>query len=164
MNINRKAKNLILSVMAAAMAVGMGTRAVAATNEVSVMLQKGLFEEEANRNLEAAIKAYQGVITQTEKDRQFAATAIFRLGECYRKQGNTNDANVQYQRILREFSDQAELAKLSRQQLGPSADLAAGGTAGKNLVDELRALSPEKRRVAVQQKFPNPVVNSLMEK
>ncbi len=149
--------------MAAAMAFGMGA-AVAATNEVSGLLQKGLFEEEANRNLDAAIKAYQGVITQTEKDRQFAATAIFRLGECYRKQGNTNDATVQYQRILREFPDQAELAKLSRQQLGPGADLAMGGMAGKKLADELRAMSPEKRRVAVQQKFPNPVLNSLMEK
>ena len=158
-----KAKNLILSVMAAAMAFGMGA-AVAATNEVSVLLQKGLFEEEANRNLDAAIKAYQGVITQTEKDRQFAATAIFRLGECYRKQGNTNDATVQYQRILREFPDQTELAKLSRQQLGPGADTATGGTGGKKLADELRAMSPEKRRVAVQQKFPNPVLNSLMDK
>jgi ankyrin repeat protein len=164
MKINMKAKKLILSAMAAAMAIGMGNQAVAATNEVSVMLQKGLFEEEANHNLDAAIKAYQSVIAQTEKDRQFAATAIFRLGECYRKQGNTNDANVQYRRILREFSDQTELAKLSRQQLGPGADLAMGGTGGKDLAEELRKMSVEKRRVAVQQKFPNPVLNSLMEK
>ncbi len=83
------------------------------------LLQRGLFEEEANRNLDAAISAYQSVITQTDKDHQFAATAIFRLGECYRKQGKTNEAAAQYQRILREFPDQADLAKLSRQQLGP---------------------------------------------
>ncbi|MDB6063834.1 MAG: Ankyrin repeat-like protein [Pedosphaera sp.] len=91
------------------------------TNEISTLLQKGLFEEEANRNLEAAIQAYQAVITQTDKDRQFAATAIFRLGECYRKQGKTNEANMQYQRIVREFADQTELVKLSQGYVGTPA-------------------------------------------
>ncbi|EEF61739.1 FOG: Ankyrin repeat-like protein [Pedosphaera parvula Ellin514] len=87
---------------------------LAATNDVSGMLQKGLFEEEANRNLDAAIQAYQGAIAQTDKDRKFAATAIFRLGECYRKQGKTNEATVQYERIVKEFADQPELVKLSQ--------------------------------------------------
>ena len=150
--------------MAAAMTFGMGTPAAAAANEISAMLQKGLFEEEANRNLDAAIKAYQSVIAQTEKDRQFAATAVFRLGECYRKQGNTNEANVQYRRILREFPDQTELAKLSAQQAGPLANSPTGVGDGKALAEELRKMSADKRRVFVQQKFPNPVMNSLMEK
>src|SRR5262249_37519935 len=59
----------------------------AATNDLTSALQKGLFEEEANRNLDAAIAAYQTLATQFDKDRQVAATAIFRLGECYRKLG-----------------------------------------------------------------------------
>jgi ankyrin repeat protein/N-acetylneuraminic acid mutarotase len=80
-------------------------------------LQRGLFEEEANQNLGAAIQAYQTVANQFDKDRKLAATAIFRLGECYRKQGNTNDAATQYERILREFSDQPTLVTLSRQSL-----------------------------------------------
>jgi ankyrin repeat protein len=89
----------------------------AATNDLTSTLQKGLFEEEANRNLDAAIAAYQSLITQFDKDRQVAATAAFRLGECYRKLGRTNDAIGQYQRILREFSDQNTLAALSEQNL-----------------------------------------------
>jgi cytohesin len=89
----------------------------AATNELTSILQKGLFEEEANRNLDAAIAAYQSLVTQFDKDRQVAATAAFRLGECYRKLGKTNEAVVQYQRIIREFSDQNTLANLSRQNL-----------------------------------------------
>lgn len=93
----------------------------AATNDVSSLLQKGLFEEEANRNLDAAIQAYQSVILQTDKDRKFAATAVFRLGECFRKQGKASEATAQYQRILREFPDQQELVKLSQQQVGPAA-------------------------------------------
>src|SRR5208282_116425 len=89
----------------------------AATNDLTTTLQRGLFEEEANQNLGAAIQAYGSVANQFDKDRKLAATAIFRLGECYRKQGNTNDAAVQYERILREFSDQPTLVTLSRQNL-----------------------------------------------
>ncbi|HTY89458.1 MAG TPA: ankyrin repeat domain-containing protein, partial [Candidatus Acidoferrum sp.] len=91
--------------------------ALAQTNGLTAALQQGLFEEEANRNLDAAIASYQSLAEQFDQDRQVAATAIFRLGECYRKLGRTNDAVVQYQRIIREFSDQTTLATLSRQNL-----------------------------------------------
>jgi cytohesin len=89
----------------------------AQTNDLSAALRQGLFEEEADRNLDAAISNYQVLATQFDQDRQIAATAIFRLGECYRKLGRDNDAVVQYQRILREFPDQQTLATLSRQNL-----------------------------------------------
>lgn len=171
-----KIKLFILMMAAVLTGAGMAT---AGTNEVSALLQKGLFEEEANRNLDAAIQAYQTVITQTDKDHQFAATAIFRLGECYRKQGKTNEANMQYQRILREFPDQAELVKLSREYAGSSAAAAsptnqivspwlqaqlAVANTYKRQIDELEGMSREKRRVFAQQHFPNPVLDSLMQK
>ncbi|HEX5222304.1 MAG TPA: ankyrin repeat domain-containing protein [Verrucomicrobiae bacterium] len=89
----------------------------AASNDLTATLQRGLFEEEANRNLDAAAQAYQAVSTQFDKDRALAATAIFRLGEVYRKQNKTNEAAVQYERIVREFSDQTILVTLSRQNL-----------------------------------------------
>jgi ankyrin repeat protein len=89
----------------------------AQTNDLSAVLGQGLFEEEANRNLNAAISNYQSLAEQFDKDRQVAATAVFRLGECYRKLGQTNEAAVQYQRIVREFSDQTTLVTLSRQNL-----------------------------------------------
>ncbi|MFN7138109.1 MAG: ankyrin repeat domain-containing protein [Limisphaerales bacterium] len=89
----------------------------AATNDLSLLLQKGLFEEEANHNLEAAQKAYESVVTEFDKDRKLAATAVFRLGEVYRKQGKTNEANAQYGRVVREFSDQKVLAEMSAKHL-----------------------------------------------
>src|SRR5207249_7121764 len=89
----------------------------AATNDLTSALQKGLFEEEANHNLEAAAQAYQAVSARFDQDRKLAATAIFRLGEVYRKQGKTNEATAQYERIVREFSDQPTLVTLSRQNL-----------------------------------------------
>jgi len=115
---------LTLTLAACWLATGLFARA--ATNDLSSALQQGLFEEEANRNLPAAISAYEAVARQFEKDRALAATAVFRLGECYRKQGQTNEAAAQYERILRDFGDQQQLATLSRQNLaGMGMQLAA---------------------------------------
>ncbi len=97
----------------------------AASNELSSALQTGLFEEEANRNLPAAIESYEKVAKQFDQNRALAATAIFRLGEVNRKLGKTNEAAAFYQRILREFTDQDTLAKLSQQNL---AGMGAPGT------------------------------------
>ena len=80
-------------------------------------LEKGLLEEEANQNLNGAIQAYQAVLDRFAEERRIAATATFRLGECYRKQGKTNEAFAEFQRVVREFGDQPQLAQLSRRYL-----------------------------------------------
>ena len=88
-----------------------------AADDLSTALQKGLFEEEANQNLPASIQAYQSLLASSDAQRKLAATALFRLGECYRKLGQTNDAVAQYQRLVRDYADQTTLATLSRQNL-----------------------------------------------
>ncbi len=102
---------------------------VFAADPLTERLQRGLFEEEANRNLDAAIKEYQSVVTQSDEQRKVIATALFRLGECYRKLGKTNDASAQYQRIVRDFAEQEQLVKLSRDLLGMKAVAALPGAA-----------------------------------
>ena len=110
------------------------------TNYLAALLQQGLIEEQANRNLAAAIASYQSLATQFDKDRQVAATAVFRLGECFRAQGKTNEAGAQYQRILRDFPDQATLASLSRQNLaGMGAQAEASAAPLRQLQKELLA-------------------------
>ena len=107
-----KTRSLVAAVLVGALAVS--TRAADAANDA---LQKGLLEEEANRNLDAAIQAYQAAIDQFDEQRKVAGTAVFRLAECYRKLGKTNEAAVQYQRVVRDFSDQTNLVTLSRKEL-----------------------------------------------
>lgn len=98
-----------------------------AADALTSALQQGLLEEEINRNLPAAIESYQRVIDQYQAQRQAAATALFRLGECYRKQGKATEAVAHYRRIVAEFGDQTLLAGLSRTNLallsaeGPTA-------------------------------------------
>src|SRR5882672_2677559 len=86
-------------------------------DDLTAALQQALFNEEADHDLTAAIKAYQLVVTGADAQRKLAATAVFRLGECNRKLGQTNEAVAQYQRILNDFTDQTNLVTLSRQNL-----------------------------------------------
>jgi ankyrin repeat protein len=96
-----------------------------AADALTEKLQRGLFEEEANHNLDAAIKEYQSVVTQADEQRKVIATALFRLGECYRKLGKTNEANAQYQCILRDFSEQEQLVRLVNEFLKVPATVVA---------------------------------------
>src|SRR4051794_242738 len=74
-----------------------------AADTPSDSLQKGLIEEEANQNLTGAIQAYQSILKNFEDERKTAAVALFRLGECYKKQGLTNEAFAQFERVVRDF-------------------------------------------------------------
>src|ERR1017187_5786144 len=127
----------------------------AATNDLTALLQQGLFEEQANGNLDAAIVDYQSLAAQFDKDRQLAATAVFRLGECYRMQGKTNEATAQYQRILHDFSDQTTLATLSRQNL---TGMGVGAQQrSENVVTRVQASTDEEEQEirAIQQMIQN---------
>jgi ankyrin repeat protein len=157
-----------------AMTLALTATARAATNDLTGLLQQGLFEEEANRNLDAAISDYQSLASDFDKDRQLAATAIFRLGECYRKLGKTNEAVVQYQRIVKEFSDQPTLVNLSRQNLaglnitptpatGVTDDSAAAVASLQAQLDQIEKAPRGLQRILVQQNLPNPVLNTLMQ-
>src|SRR5262245_13593871 len=114
---------ICFAMVLAILVLGRGTRAAEGLTQA---LQHGLYEEEANQNLDAAIRAYQSVITQSEEQRKVVATALFRLGECYRKLGKTNEASAQYQRVIRDCSEQEQLVKLSREQVGGRAAASTG--------------------------------------
>ena len=74
-----------------------------AQDRMAVALRKGIVEEETNRDLNAAIRSYQAVLAQYDEDRKSAATALFRIAECYRKQGNRKEAIAAYSRVLPGF-------------------------------------------------------------
>jgi ankyrin repeat protein len=148
-------------ILALLAAVFLGSaRFVSGADGVNEALQKGLFEEEANHNLEAAIQAYQSVIKQFDDQRKFAATAIFRLGECYRKQGKTNEATAQYQRIVQEFADQPALATLSQQNLSGLGARAAIGTKPSEPIPATSAEAEEVQRIKVLIKGSPDLVNA----
>jgi ankyrin repeat protein len=85
--------------------------------ELRQLLQRGLFEEEASRDLGKAAAAYSALLAQYDTQRTLAATALFRLAEIRIKQGNEAEAITLYQRLLTEFPGHDILAPLSRERL-----------------------------------------------
>ena len=168
-----------LKILILAMTLALVPLARSATNDLTGLLQKGLFEEEANRDLNAAIANYQSLASAFDKDRQLAATAVFRLGECYRKLGKTNEAASEYQRIIKEFSDEQTLVTLSRQNLAglnvastPASsrandssllDAEANVASLQAQMQEIDKMSADQKRIYVQQNFPNPVLTALIQ-
>ena len=133
-----------------------------ATNDLNSALQRGLFEEEGNRDLTAAISAYQSLAAQFDQGRQVAATAMFRLGECYRKLGRTNEAVAQYGRIVREFSDQPTLVTLSRQNLTGLGIHPSAASSTKNADAELLGKLKELPVSELEQVLPTLVPDNIL--
>jgi tetratricopeptide (TPR) repeat protein len=98
----------------------------AAQDRMADTLRKGVVEEESQKNLGAAIQQYEAVLAQFNEGRETAATALFRMAECYRKQGNSAQAIAAYQRVVREFGDQTKLAEQSRAVLRGTYHVGAG--------------------------------------
>jgi hypothetical protein len=80
-----------------------------------------MLDEELNSNPQAAAKNYEAMIAGFDQQRETAAQAIFRLGESYRRMGRIDEARLLYARILREFVDFPDLAKLSQRILTENA-------------------------------------------
>jgi ankyrin repeat protein len=116
-----------------------------AVENLTKTLQRGLIEEEANRDFPAAIEAYEQVLAKFEQHRQIAATALFRLGECYRKLGRTEEAAAAFEQLLGQFNDQELLVKLARQNL----QLLRPDTPA--LLAETPAAQPDPELVEIQQ-------------
>lgn len=82
---------------------------------------QGIFEEEGNTDPEAAIRAYRTMIGRYDRQRRNVSIAIFRLGEIHRKAGDAENARKQYDRILKEFSDQEDLREQAEKALAEIA-------------------------------------------
>ncbi len=104
------------TVLTVAVLIGVSTAAGGQTR-LADQLRKAVVQEETGKNLEKAAQDYQNIVAQFDADRATAATALFRLAECYRKAGKREGAIAAYERVVREFPDQAVLVKSSRLQL-----------------------------------------------
>jgi tripartite motif-containing protein 71 len=91
-------------------------------DDTNTSFELGMLEEEANHRLDAAIKNYRDSLSYLITNRQMLATAVFRLGECYRKEGKIGEARMQYRRILRDFSDQTNLVRVSQEMVGSNTN------------------------------------------
>ncbi len=92
------------------LAVGLlGTVALAKSS--GVLLQEGLYAEEVDGNLDAAIKVYQQIITDPAANRSHVAQALYRQGMCYMKRRDEQQAKAVFQKLVQQYGDQTSLVE-----------------------------------------------------
>ncbi len=84
---------------------------------VEQLYQDGQHKEQILGDLQAAISSYQKVVEKAAQNRQTAAQALFRIGRCYEKLGNTDETLEAYHRLIQDFGDQAEVMAEARARL-----------------------------------------------
>ena len=89
---------------------------------------QALHQEEVEGDLRAAIATYTRVVADTRASRKVVATALFRLGLCFERLGDTESRKA-YERIIREFADQPDVVALARGRLARSTDASPGRVA-----------------------------------
>ncbi len=82
------------------------------------LLQEGLFEEEANRDLKKASEDYAGVLAQFEPQRNLAATASFASRKFAAGKASKTKPSRSLQRLLVEFSDRGFADQAGARTLG----------------------------------------------
>lgn len=80
----------------------------------SVLLREGLYAEEVEGDLGAAIKIYQQVIEDSSAQDNLVAQALYRQGMCHMKLKNEQDAKAAFSKLVTEHSDQTRLIEKVR--------------------------------------------------
>ncbi len=102
-------------------------------------------------DLRGAIEEYRKIAAGAGANRRLAAEALVRMAECHQKLGDM-EARTIYQRVVREYADQASLATRARAGLAalekPRAAAALAGLVGRQIwtgpqVDTLGSISPD---------------------
>jgi tetratricopeptide (TPR) repeat protein len=88
----------------------------------SQQLQQGLYAEEVEGNIAAAIKAYDDIIKDKAAPANLVAQALYRQGMCYLKLKEEPLARAALEKLIAEHADQAELAAKARAALDDLTD------------------------------------------
>jgi Tol biopolymer transport system component len=107
-------KFLAVLVMAGALATGIGSGQQKGQQEVA--LQAAIRKETVEGDLKGAIEQYKKIAAQPGAGRATVATALLRMGQCHEKLGNA-EARTAYERVVRDFADQAEIVAQARVRL-----------------------------------------------
>ncbi|HEY4085105.1 MAG TPA: tetratricopeptide repeat protein [Bryobacteraceae bacterium] len=126
-----------------------------AQEHMADMLRSGIVAEDSKQDARAAIQQYNAVLKEYAGARETAATALFRMAECYRKQGDRQRAIASYQRVMQEFSDQSKLVARSQKalatyQVAANESGRRGNASDKEKFDQLMAEVAQQQTKAAQ--------------
>jgi len=107
--------------------------------EAERLLQKAIQKETVDGDLNAAIELYKKIVALPGGSRAVTAKALLQLGQCHEKLGGAEaqEARTAYQRLVREFADQAEIVAQARLRLAALGGRgAAGGLATRRVLTD----------------------------
>jgi Tol biopolymer transport system component len=136
-----------LPMMAALLAVA--SLAVAEPpSEAELLLQRAIQKESVDGDLKAALKLYESILQTARNDRAVAAEALLRTGQCHEKLGHA-EARAAYERVLRDYPDQAEKVQVARERLAALDASRAHGPVARRIYTggSPHAISPDGRSV-----------------
>lgn len=81
----------------------------ALAKSASELLQEGLYAEEVDGDLDAAIRIYAQVIEDSSAQRSHVAQAMYRQGMCYMKKQQEQQAKLVFEGLLADYSDQTKI-------------------------------------------------------
>jgi tetratricopeptide (TPR) repeat protein len=90
----------------------------AAAESPSVLLQKGIYAEETEGNVDAAIKIYEQIAAESAANRPVVTQAQYRLAVCYQKKGNKEQAIKVLNDLVQQFPSDAAVVQKARTMLG----------------------------------------------
>jgi Tol biopolymer transport system component len=88
--------------------------------DAEVALQAAIKTETIDGDLKSAIEQYKKIAGMPDADRTTIATALLRMGRCYEMLGQA-EARAAYERLVRDFADQADIVAQARTRLAALA-------------------------------------------
>lgn len=88
--------------------------AIALAKSASVLLREGLYAEEVEGDLDAAIGVYEQIIADAEAPKQQVAQALYRLGMCHMKKKDELAAKAAFSKLVTDYGDQTQLVEKVR--------------------------------------------------
>jgi Tol biopolymer transport system component len=85
-------------------------------DQAEMLLQSAIHKETVDGELEQAIDLYEKIVARYGDARTVAAQALLHMGACYEKLGR-DEARKAYERLLRDYADQDEVAERARARL-----------------------------------------------
>ncbi len=127
----------------------------AAQEKLADQLRKAIVEEEANQNLDKAIQSYSAILAQYDELHGTAATALFHMAECYRKQGKNEQATTAYQRLVSEFPEEVKLVEASRKYVNAASNfnIQARQVAEARKLQELKLIETHQKLIQEEMKL-----------
>ncbi len=140
-------KTGFLLILTVTLLAGQPVWAAAQSTEAGKLLQRAIQKESVDGDAKAALDLYKKALSAAKNDRAVAADALIRMGQCHEKLGSA-EARAAYERVLRDYPDQAEKVQVARQRLSALDSSRANGPVARRLwTGGFSALSPDGRYV-----------------